>query len=96
MLFLVISTFSPRLERFCSHSSAVIPCTSVRMSCGMGGLLLTPGIQESSTPAWGEKSPLGWEEHGAELGGLTFTGGHCSEEERAARTLASEVTAELY
>lgn len=95
MLFFVIGTFSPRLEPFCSHHSAVIPCTHVRMSCGRG-LLLTTGTQEPSTPAWRKETPWGCEEHGAELDGLTFTGDHVSEEERAARTLAPEVTAELY
>lgn len=37
MLFLVISTFSPRLKQFCWHRSAVIPCTRIRVNCGTGG-----------------------------------------------------------
>lgn len=68
MLFLVIGTFSPRLEGFCSHCSAVIPRTNVRVSC-VGGLLLSTGIQGSSTPAWREESPWGCEEYEAELDG---------------------------
>lgn len=48
------------------------------------GVLLTTGIQGSSTPAWREKSPWACEDCGAELNGFTFTGDRFSGEERAA------------
>lgn len=37
-----------------------------------------------------KERPRGWEAQGAEPGGLIFTARQCNEEERAARTLASE------
>lgn len=93
MLFLVISTLLTEAGTvlFAPFSHHGLHKCQGKLWCG--GLLLTPGIQESSRTAPGEKSPWGWEECSAELGGLTFSGDHLSEEERA---LASEVTAELY
>lgn len=62
---------------------------------GRGGLLFTQGTFRDHG-GWGEGGegggrPRGGEEHSAELGG--FTAACCDGEERAARMLASEMTA---
>lgn len=65
---------------------------------GHGGLLLIQGTWASSGPPWGKKRKDhgDGEAQGAEPGGLIFTACQCNEEERAARTWASEEIAGLY